>query len=98
MGSGGHAGSYADNVAAVLARVDDETVIVPGHGSLANKADLQRYYDMLVQTRAEVGDMRSSGMSLEQVQDQGLDAKWEAWGVGFINEENWINFLYASFD
>lgn len=98
IGSGGHAGSYADNIASVLTRVDDDTVIVPGHGSLANRADLQRYYDMLLQTRAEVGEMRSSGMSVEQVHGKGLDARWETWGTGFINEENWINFLYASFD
>ncbi|MCZ6830978.1 MAG: MBL fold metallo-hydrolase [Gammaproteobacteria bacterium] len=97
MGSGGHAGNYAANVAAILAKVDADTVIVPGHGALANKADLQRYHDMLVETRAEVGGMKSSGMSLEQIQARGLDLRWESWGTGFINEENWIVFLYASF-
>ena len=98
MDSGGHVGGYATNVAAILDSVDAQTVIVPGHGSLANKADLQRYHQMLQATRAEVGAMKSSGMSLEQVQERGLDLRWASWGTGFINEENWIAFLYASFD
>jgi len=98
MGSGGHAGGYTANVKALLSRVDKDTVIVPGHGSLADKADLQRYYQMLVDTRAEVGAMKDSGKSLEQVQERGLDPRWESWGAGFINEKTWIGFLYASFD
>jgi glyoxylase-like metal-dependent hydrolase (beta-lactamase superfamily II) len=98
IGSGGNAAGFTDNVKAVLAKVDANTVIVPGHGSLANRADLQRYYQMLVETRAEVGAMKSSGMNLQQVQQRGLDSRWDAWGSGFINEEKWISFLYASFE
>jgi glyoxylase-like metal-dependent hydrolase (beta-lactamase superfamily II) len=97
IGSGGHAGNFAANVKSVLDRIDGNTVIVPGHGTLANRADLERYYQMLVETRAEVGAMKSAGKSLEQAQAQGLDERWESWGAGFINEENWISFLYASF-
>ena len=96
MASGGNASSYAENVAAVLQKVDDSTVIVPGHGSLATKADLQRYHAMLVETRAEVHSMKASGMTLKQVQARGLNDKWQSWGAGFINQENWISFLYAS--
>ena len=98
MASGGNAVSFADNVAAVLQKVDDSTVIVPGHGSLANKADLQRYHSMLVETGAEVHSMKSSGMTLKQVQARGLKDKWQPWGAGFINQDNWISFLYASLD
>jgi glyoxylase-like metal-dependent hydrolase (beta-lactamase superfamily II) len=96
IGSGGNAASFADNVKAVLARVDANTVIVPGHGSLANKADLQRYYQMLVDTRAEVAAMKSSGKTLKQAQQRGLDSRWDSWGAGFIDEEKWISFIYAS--
>lgn len=96
IGSGGNAASFTDNVKAVLAKVDANTVIVPGHGSLANKSDLQRYHQMLVDTRAEVAAMKSSGMTLQQVQQRGLDSRWDSWGTGFIDEEKWISFIYAS--
>jgi glyoxylase-like metal-dependent hydrolase (beta-lactamase superfamily II) len=96
LASGGTVGGFTDNIAAMLERVDDATVIVPGHGDLANRADLQRYFEMLVKTRAEVQAMKARGMDLEAIQAQGLDARWESWGSGFINEERWISFLVKS--
>ena len=39
--SGGTVDGYLRNVEAVLARVDENTVIVLGHGGLANRADLR---------------------------------------------------------
>jgi len=33
----------------ILAHTDEQTKIVPGHGLLASRADLQDYRDMLVQ-------------------------------------------------
>ena len=98
LASGGNAVSFADNIAAVLQKVDSKTVIVPGHGALADKADLQRYHAMLVETQAEVRAMKSSGMTLKQVQARGLDDQWQSWGGGFINQDNWIVFLYTSMD
>ena len=37
----------------VLAMIDDETKIIPGHGPLSNKAELMAYRDMLVTVREE---------------------------------------------
>jgi glyoxylase-like metal-dependent hydrolase (beta-lactamase superfamily II) len=96
MASGGTVGGFVDNIAAVLQRVGDSTVIVPGHGGLANRVDLQRYFKMLTTTRSEVEAMKARGMDLAAIQAQGLDARWESWGGGFIKEERWISFLFTS--
>jgi glyoxylase-like metal-dependent hydrolase (beta-lactamase superfamily II) len=96
LGSGGSVGGFIDNVSALLQRVDADTVIVPGHGGLANRADLQRYHDMLLETRAEVRAMQAEGMDLAAIQARGLDAKWDSWGSGFINAERWISFIATS--
>ncbi len=37
---GGSVIGYRDNVAAVLELIDQDTLVIPGHGELANKADL----------------------------------------------------------
>ncbi|MDO8863374.1 MBL fold metallo-hydrolase [Haliea sp. E1-2-M8] len=96
LGSGGSVAGYVAAADAVLARVDDSTVIVPGHGSLADKADLQRYRDMLATTSAAVQARLAAGESVDSIVEAGLGEEWESWGAGFINEAKWIGFIANS--
>lgn len=96
MDSGGTVGGFIDNIEALLAQVDADTVIVPGHGSLSKREDLERYHRMLTETRGEVRALQAQGMDLEAIVARGLDPKWESWGSGFITEEYWITFLVTS--
>ncbi len=96
IGSGGTVGGFIENIRALLERVDYYTVIVPGHGDLANQEDLARFYNMLVETREEVRAMQARGMDLAAMQAAGLDAKWDSWGSGFIKADRWISFVASS--
>lgn len=96
LGSGGSVQGYLANVQAVLERVDGKTVIVPGHGSLAKKADLQRYADMLEATIGIVSERLEEGADVEEIITQGLGQKWESWGAGFIDEARWIRTIAES--
>lgn len=96
VGSGGNVLRMADNVKAILDRIDDDTKIIPGHGPLASKADLQAFHAMLVGTAAEVKAMKDQGMGLEQIQQQGLSDRWEPWADGFLSTRVWIGIVYAS--
>jgi glyoxylase-like metal-dependent hydrolase (beta-lactamase superfamily II) len=96
LGSGGSVSGYTANVAAVLARIDDETLVVPGHGGLADKADLQRYHDMLVATAGIVRAAAAKGLDEQAIIARGLGDQWGSWGKGFISEEAWIRTLAAS--
>jgi hypothetical protein len=40
--------------------------IVPGHGPLANKADLTKFRDMLVTSRDRVQKLKSAGKSAQE--------------------------------
>lgn len=96
LGSGGNVLSYTDNVARVLERVNDATVIVPGHGGLADKADLGRYLEMLETTTALVQAGLEQGMSVKAISERGLGEEWASWGQGFISEAAWISFIAGS--
>lgn len=96
IGSGGNVLKYTENVAEVLKRIDDDTIVVPGHGDLADRADLERYLEMLHSTSQFVRTKLEQGASLEEVLQQGLDEKWANWGQGFINEQAWITFIAGS--
>lgn len=93
--NGGNVVSYADNVGAILKKIDDKTIVIPGHGSLTNKQGLNDYHHMLTGTIAEVKAMKDNGLSLEQAQSKGLSKQWQQWGK-FIKENVWISFIYKS--
>lgn len=97
IGSGGNVFRYIENLERILARVDEDTVIVPGHGGpLAGKADLARYRDVLVATSSRVKDSLAAGNTLEAITAEGLGDEWADWGQGFIDEAAWIGFIAGS--
>lgn len=94
LNSGGTVDGYINNVSAVIGKIDDDTQIIPGHGSLSDKSDWQRLVDMIKATRAEVLAAKAKGMSEAEIVEQGLSDKWQDWSWNFITEKRWIETLY----
>jgi glyoxylase-like metal-dependent hydrolase (beta-lactamase superfamily II) len=94
--TGGNVLVMARNVNALLAMIDDDTKIIPGHGPLANKKDLKAFVHMLEGTAAEVKAMKDMDLSLEEIQQQGLTNKWQSWADGFLTTDIWISIVYRS--
>jgi glyoxylase-like metal-dependent hydrolase (beta-lactamase superfamily II) len=80
----------------VLGLVDDNTKIIPGHGPLSAKADLQAYRDMLATVRDRVVKLIHAGKTQEQVlaaqPTKDYDAKW---GGGFMKPDAWVGRVYV---
>jgi cyclase len=94
---GGGGGSAEGLIAAhdrVLGIAGEKTKIIPGHGPLATKADLQAYRDMLATMVKRIGDARRAGQSDAQVAQAKLTADFDAkYGNGFIKAEAWVPML-----
>ena len=95
---GGTAQGLRDNMARLLEIIDDETTIIPGHGPLARKADLQWFHDVVAETIAHIEGEKRAGKTVEQIQDAGLPEAYEDVGSGFIPEAAWIQAVYTSLD
>ena len=94
---GGNVLTMAKNVKAILGMIDDKTKVIPGHGPLSNKADLQAFHDMLIETSAEVKAMKDQGLSLEKIQAKGLSKKWDTWAAkSFFPTTVWIGIVHSS--
>ena len=78
----------------MLALIDDATRIVPGHGSLATKADLAASRDMIEATRAAVAADVQAGLSLEQIEEKGVAPSYKNLAWGFISEARWLQILH----
>jgi len=92
--AGGTVAGYIKNTRQVLAQLQADTKIIPGHGKLSDKKELERSLVMLEQTSNDVKKLKDQGLSLEQVLATGLDKKWQSWSWNFITEEKWITTLY----
>ncbi|GAB5379903.1 MAG: MBL fold metallo-hydrolase [Aliiglaciecola sp.] len=92
--AGGSVAGYIAAVETLISMIDDETKVIPGHGTLASKADLQRFVDMIKATSAQVKELKINGMPVEDIVEAGLGEEWQSWSWQFINEERWIKTLY----
>ncbi len=94
--NGGNVLQMAANVRQLLRMIDENTKVIPGHGPLSNKQELQVFHDMLIATTKEVQAMMKKGMNLEEMKKTGLSKRWQPWGTGFINESTWIQIIKSS--
>lgn len=93
--SGGDIDGLIANVSKILAMVNDQVIIIPGHGNIATKQDLITYKNVLVTLRERITTARDKGASLEAILAMDLSKEWDAtWGVNFINKERITNFIY----
>ena len=74
------------------------TLVVPGHGRIADEADLVEYRDMVVIVRDRIARMADQGMSLEQVQAARPALEYEPrYGGGeggFWTTESFVEAVY----
>lgn len=86
----------ATHVESALRRVPSDAKIIPGHGALATRQDLETFHQMLVETTGIVQRAIAAGKTLQQVKADGLPEKWKEWGTGFINTDRWLEITYNS--
>jgi cyclase len=93
-------GSYAGYIAGqrkMLALSDDDTIIIPGHGPLARKADLQVAIDMLEGAEALVKKLVDAGKSEDEILEANpLSVYHDQWNWGFITTERMTRSLVRS--
>ena len=84
------------NIEWILKNLPDGAKIVPGHGPLSNKHELEQYGQMIAASIAVVKNGIKKGLRLEQIQKQGLPKKWEAFTHGYRTTDQWIQSIYQS--
>jgi len=81
----------------ILPTLDGSTKIIPGHGPLGTRADLQAFRDMLAGIRDRVKALVAQKKTLEQVTAAKPSAQWdEKWGKGFLGPDMFVSFVYRS--
>lgn len=83
------------NDGAVIARCTDKTIVIPGHGALASRADLIEFRDMLVEIRSNVAALKREGKTLDQAIAARPTAKFDPkWGNFVISPAFFTRLVY----
>lgn len=95
--TGGKIDGMIEAATRVLSLADPETRIVPGHGRLATRADLEKYRDMLVTARDRIGKLKTSGKSLEEsIAEKPLTDLDGVWGNGRFKGDDFVKIVYST--
>ncbi len=93
-------GTIAGQITATQAMIDlagPDTIVVSGHGPLADRQRLIAMRDMLITARAEVRKLIDRGKTLAEIINaaplQNLDSEW---GIGFVKAPMFITIIYQS--
>ena len=96
LGSGGDVAGLLKIIETALQKIPADAKIIPGHGALATRADLEQYRDMLVETTGLVKKAIADGKTVADVKAAGLPEKYKDWGSGFINASRWLEISFNS--
>lgn len=96
--SGGHIDGVIKAAKVALALSDEHTRIIPGHGPLASKLDLQNHHDRIVAIREEITSMIAAGKTLEEIQAAKPTAPFdsEVDSSVSISAERMVDIIYKS--
>jgi len=97
LDNGGTVDGFIAGQRKLISMADDETKIIPGHGPLATKADLQRNLLVLTDSQARVKLLVDQGRTIEEILEANpLSVYHEDYNWRFITTERMTRTLYRS--
>jgi len=95
-GSGGAFDGYITALETLAAMSDDETVIIPGHGPMSSKADIEASIVMLKDVKGRILKLIADGVSMEEaIAAKPLADLHDDWSWGFITSDRFVELSYG---
>jgi glyoxylase-like metal-dependent hydrolase (beta-lactamase superfamily II) len=94
MESGGSLDGFMRNVERILQTLPPGAKIIPGHGAIATREDLERFLTMLRESVDLVKGKLAAGKTLDQIKAEGMPEKYKGWVHPFIKEEQWLAVVH----
>jgi len=91
LSNGGSINGFVNTLDKILALIDDNTKVIPGHGELATKADVKKVRDGVADIRDQVAAALKKGTKIESITGLGITDKYEKeWGKGFVKGKDFV--------
>jgi glyoxylase-like metal-dependent hydrolase (beta-lactamase superfamily II) len=98
ISSGGNVEHLMRSLDQLIAMTDGETVIIPGHGELADRIDLIAWRRMITNSVDRVERLKDAGRTLEEVKAAKPLAGLSNAEGGFVAEDQFVEAIWASLD
>lgn len=79
----------------IINLINEDTIVIPGHGELINKVQLQKNLDMYIDIKNKIQKLKNQGLSLQQIIDKKPTKKYDSkaeWAL--ITAEKFITSIY----
>ncbi|UCG74294.1 MAG: MBL fold metallo-hydrolase [Chromatiales bacterium] len=97
VASGGTIKGQIEATNRMLELIGDNTIIIPGHGPLADKRRMTEIRDMLVTARQKVVGLIDQGLDVRAIKAADPLAELNpVWEEGFIKSRAFVNIIYQS--
>jgi cyclase len=97
ISGGGRIDGYFTVIDAVLARIDDKTSVIPGHGPIATKAQLKAYRDMIHTVRDRVAAQIATGKSMDQIKAMKLTEEFDPqYSTNRVDGDRFVSLVWES--
>ncbi len=91
INNGGGINGFISSLDKMLPLMDDNSKIIPGHGKLATKKDVQAFRDRLAEIRDAVAAALKKGTKISDVGNLPIASKYDAeWGKGFVKGKDFV--------
>jgi hypothetical protein len=78
-----------------LAKVNEKTIVIGGHGAVGGKADLILFRDVLVEMRDKVAALKKQGRTLAEIVAAKPAVRYDAeWGRSFMTPGAFLELVY----
>jgi len=95
--SGGGINGFVSSLDKILAIINDQTKVIPGHGELATKTDVKMLRDQVADIRDQVAKALKKGKKSEDLGALGITDKYEEkLGKGFVKGKDFVSIVAAS--
>ena len=100
-GNGGTLPGMIYSIRKVMELINEDTIVVPGHGEISKKSDLEDYVSKMEVAEQRISAMIQKGMSLEEVMEENPAADlfpsspFDA-GTGIAASKLFVNRSYVS--
>ncbi|MBC7458509.1 MAG: MBL fold metallo-hydrolase [Bdellovibrionaceae bacterium] len=85
---------FIQDIKMVLRQIPYDAKIIPGHGPLSRKAELQKYCDMIEVSVEFMKRELKKGHSLEQIQKTKVPPNLQSFSHGYLNTNQWLALVY----
>lgn len=97
MDNGGGINGFISSLDKMLPLMDDNSKIIPGHGKLATKKEVQAFRDRLAEIRDAVAAALKKGTKIEDMSNLPIASKYDAeWGKGFVKGKDFVMMVATS--